>query len=222
MAFGFRRQQGAARGYVNVDNPLFAPGQRLSRRQYDKYVEQIGARSFLPGEQALRDAERRLTALRDALAQRSEALDARERELAERELALAQRERERVETGVQSATRRKGSIRYGLDRYRGALDLYQRRARDAGRVINKRQAASEPAFKAIWSDIKGNKNPSANPNVAERNRARRMAGYNALGGLAEWQDQSAQMQFYRAPYGYRAPAKPKRRSTNSRNRQRGR
>jgi hypothetical protein len=220
MAFGFRREQGVARGYVNVDNPLFAPGQRLSRRQYDKYVEQIGARSFLPGEQALRDAERRLTALRDALAQRSEALDTRERELAERELALAQRERERVETGVQSAVRRKGSIRYGLDRYRGALDLYQRRARDAGRVINKRQAAAEPEFKAIWSDIKGQKNPSRNPNVTKRNQSRRMTGYNALGGLAEWQDQSAQMQFYRAPFSYRAPKR--RVSNNSRNRQRGR
>lgn len=48
MAHGFKREKGTGRGYINVDNPLFAPGMRLSRRQYDKFVGALGARTREP------------------------------------------------------------------------------------------------------------------------------------------------------------------------------
>jgi hypothetical protein len=197
MAFGFRREAGTGRGYVNVDNPLFAPGQRLSRRQYDKYVEQIGARTHLPGAAAIRDAERRLEALREALAERSEALDARERELAERELALAEREREGVQTGAYRRERQGA----GQRRYNLALDLYVRAQREAGRTIDKRQARSEPAFKAALADIKGQRNPKNNPNIRDRNLFLRKRGFRALGGADQFKEE------YEARYGnVRRPA----------------
>lgn len=204
MAFGFRREPGSGRGYVNVDNPLFGIGQRLSRRQYDKYVEQIGARSHLPGAAAIRDAERRIETLRAALEASAEALDAREREITARELALAQMERERAETGV-SRRERQGA---GQRRYNLALDLYVRQQRAAGRHINKRDARSEPAFKSALADIKGQKNATNNPNIRDRNLFLRRRGFAALGGAQEFKEQ------YEARYG--KPVRPSSRGARMR------
>jgi hypothetical protein len=210
MAFGFTRERGTGRGYVNVDNPLFAPGQRLSRRQYDKYVEQIGQRMHLPaGPQAIVEAENRLARIRNALAERAAALDDRERELLEREAALAERERERTETGYA----RRAAQRRGQDRYNLRLELYVRREREAGRTLTKRQAALEPAFRAINEQWKWRKNASP-----DANQERRWKAMEALGGLRVYQETSAEVIGYRAPYRYRAPSRNRARTWKSRSR----
>lgn len=221
MAFGFTRAPGASRGYVNQDNPLFAPGQRLSRRQYDKYIEQIGARTHLPGAQAMRDAERRLEALREALAEQSAALDEREREVTERELAIAEREKEAIGAGVHRRARQGA----GQRRYNLVLDLYTRAQREGGRTLTKRQAAREPAFRTALADIKGKPNPRNNANTRAKNLEGRRRGFAAIGGQDEFKEQ------YEARYGRvngrsRNPrhsgTASSTRGGNSRNRQRGR
>ena len=186
-------------------------------------------RQHLATTDILAATEARLDRLRTELRDRAAELDTREAEIIAREAALLEREREVRETQVFRRHRQT----YATDRYRGALDLYQRRERERGRVLDKRQAAAEPAFKSIWADIKGPKlekggNAEGNPNKAAANAKRRMAGYNALGGLKEWQDQSVEMQFYRKPFAYRGeptrPKKParKRKNSNKRNKARGR
>lgn len=52
MAFGYTRERGTGRGYVN------AAGERLSRRQYDKLAEAQGARRHLPAQAPARTAQR--------------------------------------------------------------------------------------------------------------------------------------------------------------------
>jgi hypothetical protein len=184
MAFGFDRMPGTARNYINRTNPVFGVGQILSRKQYDKYVEQLGARTHLPGAEAMRAAEQRLEALRDALDARSGQLEQQARELAEREIALAQRERELAERGVYRRTRQGA----GQRRYNLALDLYVEQERDKGRRLTKRDARTEPAFKAALADIKGWKNPTKNPNVTSVNMARRRKGFAALGGADRFKE----------------------------------
>jgi hypothetical protein len=219
MALGFRRLPGTSKRYVNVDNPLFGAGQELSYRQYAKYLEQTGQREHLATTNLLAATEDRLRRLRDELSERSAELDERERVLLEGEAALAEREREIRATQVF----RGQSQRAGTDRYNLRLELYVRREREAGRVLTKRQAASEPEFKAINALFHRKPNPMRNPNITEANRKRQWRGYEELGGLEEWRKGSAEYMIYRAPYVYRAP-KPsrKKRSTNARNRARGR
>ena len=196
MAFGFRREAGTGRGYVNVDNPLFGIGQRLSRRQYDKFVERLGERTHLPGVQAIAAAEQRLDRLRTELEARASELDERERAILEREAALAQVEREQAEAGVA----RRGRQGAGQRRYNLALDLYVRQQRQSGRTINTRQARSEPAFKAALADIKGQANPKGNPNIRDRNLFLRRRGFRALGGAETFKEE------YEARYGRISPA----------------
>lgn len=52
MAFGYTRERGTGRGYVN------AAGARLSRRQYDKMVSAQGAHRTLPAQAPARTAQR--------------------------------------------------------------------------------------------------------------------------------------------------------------------
>jgi hypothetical protein len=155
VAHGFAREKGAARGYVNVDNPLFAPGQRLSRRQYDAMVAAQGAR-------------RPLAAMPEPEAQ-------------------LRRERQGA-----------GQRRYNL-----MLDLYVRQQREAGRVVNKRQAAADPAFKQAVKLSKGTPNPRHNPNIRDRNMRDRRRGFAVVGGADKFREE------YEAQYG--RPRRPGRR-----------
>lgn len=191
MAFGFDRERGlTARGYVNVSNPVFAPGQRLSRRQYDKYVEQLGQRSHAPGVGAIRDAERRLEALRETLDQRGAALDAQERELAAREIALAERERA---AGARAGFH-KERTNAGLRRYRVLVEMYQDKQRAAGIRMNKTQVAASPEFKALARTIRetdraqSNKAKRRDPNAAAREMERRKRAFDTLGGADKFRE----------------------------------
>jgi hypothetical protein len=219
MALGFRRLPGTSKRYVNVDNPLFGAGQELSYRQYAKYLEQTGERQHLATTDLLRATEARLERLRDELADRSAELDDRERALLAGEAALAEREREMRASQVFRGDRQKA----GTDRYNLRLHLYMERARASGRVLTKRQAARDPEFRTINALFHRRPNPLGNPNISAANARRQWEGYARLGGLEAYQQGSAEFGLYRAPYVYRAP-KPSRRkrSTNARNRARGR
>lgn len=178
MAFGFAREKGGARGYVNESNPEFAPGQRLSRRQYDKFTEKLGVRQHGSGVDAIAETERQLEALRASLAQRASALDQREAslELRERELAL---EKELFRKGRQSA---------GQRRYNAALDAYVSEKRRQGQTINKIQARRDPEFNAIMRDLKGRANPRGSPNIRDANKEKRLRALDALGGGANFRE----------------------------------
>jgi hypothetical protein len=173
MAFGFTRQAGTGRGYVNVSNPDYAIGDRLARRQYDKYIERLGKRTHLPGAEAIRETERLLEQLRVRLDARESELDAREAavELAERELALEQ------------ALFRKGRQNAGQRRYNALLEAYVSEQRRRGnRSVNKLTAKSSPAFKQLVADVKGRANKRNNPIIRDANRFTRMKALDQLGG----------------------------------------
>ncbi len=183
MAFGFTRQSGTSRGYVNQTNPDFAYGQRLSRRQYDAYLERLGERTHLPGIEILRETERKLEALRDNLAARSAALDEREAEIRRREIAMAEQEAEKTRAGYHRKTRQ----RAGQNVFNAALDRYVRLQRERGNAVTKRAAKSSPEFKAISAALKPIK--SKNPNVRAREVQRRRRVLAPLGTAAEfWEE----------------------------------
>ena len=178
MAFGFTRQPGPSRNYVNESNPDFAIGMKLSRRQYDAYIEKLGKRTHLPGAEAIRETERLLEQVRANLVLRENELDRREAELALREAEL-QLEQQLFRRGRQNA---------GQRRYNAMLDAYVANERRKGRTVTKRDARSEPRFKQIMSDIKGTPNKRKNPNVAAANKIRRRAALEAVGGQAAFRE----------------------------------
>ncbi len=202
MAFGFARLPGRSRQYVNVSN-TDAPvpiGETLSRRQYDRYIERLGQRTHLPGTTAIRDAERRLEALRQALLdQRENLLDQREADIAAREAALAEAERELQ--ARQSAFGNSAQAR-GQRRYNAALDAYVDERRRQGRPISKRDARSTPEFREIMKDIKGRPNKRGLGSVRDADAAKRRAAFDKLGGGITFKE------FYQRLYPQRAPAAP--------------
>lgn len=177
MAFGFTRQRGTGRGYVNDSNPDFATGQRLSRRQYDKYVETLGKRSH--GADIIRETERQLETLRDQLSRRSADLDRQADALRLAELEL---EYERASFRMERTSA-------GQRRYNSALSSYVKTQRARGRRITKREAAQSPEFKSIMTDLRGQTNRSRNPNIADANRFRRRKALDRLGGDQAFRDE---------------------------------
>ena len=194
MAFGFSRQPGAARGYVNEGNSDFAIGHRLSRRQYDKYVEKLGQRHHQPGAEAIRETEKLLEKMRADLVQRSASLDTREAglELREKELEL---ERQLFRKGRHSA---------GQRRYNVMLDAYVANERRKGRTLNKRQAMQEPVFKQAMIDMKGKPNKRHDPNVAARNVVMRRNALERVGGAQVFREYYDSM-YGASPQSYRRP-----------------
>lgn len=169
MAFGFVRNAGRARSYTNVsaaDGPV-PIGSTISRRQYDKYVERLGARTHLPGTAAIRETERNLEELRRWLA--AEQIEAEEVFEVEAEL---QRQRF-ANNGAQAR---------GQRRYNAALESFVRHKRSQGIQITKREARSTAEFRQVMTDIKGTPNKRGNPNVRDRNAARRRAAFDRIGG----------------------------------------
>lgn len=190
MAFGFDRERGAtARGYVNVSNPDLPIGTRLSRRQYDKYVETIGKREHLPGLHAaaiaIRDAERHLDATRRALAARGAELDARERDILRREAELAKAERD----ARASVFNRVRSTSAGQRRFNTAIDQFVEKRRSEGQRITRRSASKDPEFKRLLAELKGRPNPKGDPVIGAANKARRQAAVDVLGGWREFEEQ---------------------------------
>lgn len=185
MAFGFRREAGKGRGYVNEGNADFAPGQRLSRRQYDNYIEGIGKRQHLPGTEAIRATERQLEQLRENLRQREQNLNTREASLKLREQEL-ELEKLLFRTGRTSA---------GQRRYNAVLDAYVTEQRRQGRKVTKIEARKSDAFKSILNDIKGRPNKRHNPNIAADNKQRRLRALERIGGGAAFRE------YYERMYG---------------------
>ena len=197
MAFGFQRERGAtARGYVNVSNENFPVGFRLSRRQYDKFVEHQGARKRRP----------RIFDLTDALAQTQRQLRDVEKELAElrRRLSLEsraelraqgrvgvtrQREMKRQERETIRILEREDRTAKGQRRYHAALTAYREDQRARGRVLTYRQAQNDPAFLEALRLIKQKPTPA---NELARRRA-----FQTLGGG------SAFKEVYERRYGQR-------------------
>lgn len=220
MAFGFDREKGSARGYINRDNPLFAPGQRLSRRQYDAYVAGLGQRRTLPtppqAAQSTADIEGRLEGLRRRL---EGARSASTRRRVSREIAATEAAREAARA-TEHRLERQGA---GQRRYNLMLDLYVRQQRELGRDVTKRQAAQDPAFKEAVRLAKGRRVPvdratgRRNPNAVARNAEDRRRGFAAVGGADRFREE------YDAKYGRRT-ARGSRRGGggNRRNAARGR
>jgi hypothetical protein len=172
VAFGFRRQSGTGRGYVNESSPDFAIGQRLSRRQYDKYIETLGKRTHLPGADAIRETERRLESLREQLLARAADLDTRETALRLRELELE----------FEQAQFRKARQNAGQRRYNALLDAYVGEQRRRGKRIGKREASQTAEFKQLVADVRGRPNKRGNPNIRDQNRFNRLKALDAVGG----------------------------------------
>lgn len=183
--FGFKREAGTRRNYINESNPDFAVGQRLSRKQYDKYIERRGARTHLPGAEQLRETERLLEQMRANLALRANELDQREASLQLREAELK----------LEQELFRKGRQNAGQRRFNAMLDAYVSNERRKGRTVSKLKARSEPAFKQVMEDIKGKPNKRRNPNVAAENAIRRRRALDAVGGGATFRE------FYTGLYG---------------------
>lgn len=183
MAFGFTREPGTRRNYINAET-----GERLSRKQYDAFVTRLGKRQPGLATSAIRDTERQLEALRTALNRREAEVAAREELVGERERILAL-EKQLFRAGRQSS---------GQRRYNAALEAYLRSQRSRGRRMNKLQARSEPAFKQALSDLKGRPNKKHDPRIADENRYRRQKAMAALGGDTFFRDQ------YESLYGGRA------------------
>lgn len=189
MAFGFTRERGTGRGYVaDGSNPEFAAGERLSRRQYDKYTERLGKRTHLPGTAEIRATERML----EQLARDLEREEIDESEAFQERLELLQRRR-----AIERTSPRRAAQGAGQRRYNAALDAYVKAQRSAGRPIGKRDASRSPEFKQIMADLKGRPNKSRNPAVADDNRYRRQKALAHLGGDRFFRDQ------YESLYGGR-------------------
>lgn len=172
MAFGFKRQPGTSKGYINESNPDYAIGQRLSRRQYSKYVETIGQRQRSHGADYILETERKLEELRAALAQRAADLDTREEALRVRELEL-EFERAQFRRARQNA---------GQRRRAALLDAYVGEQRRRGKRITKREASGSAEFQQLVKDVRGRPNKRGNPNIRDENRFRRLKALDAVGG----------------------------------------
>ena len=205
MAFGFNREKGSARGYVNVDNPAFAPGQRLSRRQYDAFVAALGERRSLPpaaqAQATVADIEGRLAGLRAAM-DRARTTRTRQRRAAEVAAVEAQAE------AAREAVYRRERQGAGQRRYNLMLDLYVTEQRNRGRVLTKREAAREGAFREAVDLAKGRKTRidkrtgQRNPNDVARNIEDRRRGFALVGGADKFREE------YERKYG--RPARPRR------------
>jgi hypothetical protein len=167
VAFGFRRETGTARGYINAET-----GDRISRRQYDKFVEKLGKRTHQPGVEAIRDTERLLEKLRDDLTKR-------EFDVSAREAAVSLREQE---LELEKLLYRRGRTSAGQRRYNTVLEAYVNEKRRQGIKISKIDARKSKDFKSIMTDIKGRANKADNRNIKDENRINRMKALDKLGG----------------------------------------
>lgn len=186
MAHGFAREPGSGRGYRNVSNPDFITGLRLSRRQYDAYVERIGARNkrasvgelreaLIDTRNAMRDARARMRlAEREIEATASQA--AYQQELEQAEAAFA-----RSEKMLHARARTDAGGRWYVT-YRKAW-VEARRAE--GERITLRQADADPRFREAWTLAKGRPNPRGDLAIARANKAGRERAYRQIEGASE-------------------------------------
>ncbi len=168
MAFGFKRERGAARGYVNVSNLDFAPGFRLSRRQYDKYAEAIGGRWHAPRDNAgfLRETNSRLRAIEAELA------TVQAQAAGEVPTAPLREEQARLRISLKRQ-RQVERARGGTHMRRYLRDLWREKEAREGRRVSARDAERSAEFKQMWADWKGERNPRRDKNISTRNQARR-------------------------------------------------
>jgi hypothetical protein len=194
VAFGFARLPGGSRRYVNVSNvdsdvPI---GETISRRHYDNIIERLGRRSHQPGVEAIRESERALERLREALAARAADLrGSAEAEASAAFLAARESEFERVSArhAAQSA---------GQRRFNAALETYVAEQRRQGKRISKVEARKSAEFKLIMADLKGRANPLGSAAIADENRFRRQKALDRLGGSQPFREE------YRRMYGHLA------------------
>ena len=170
MAFGFRREAGTGRGYINEES-----GERLSRRQYDKHVERLGKRQHLPGAEAILATEHMLEGLRARIAEVSE----RETDVARRELELDLRARE---LEFEKQLFRKSRTSAGQRRLNATLEAYVQEQRRRGKKVNKIEARKSQDFKSILEKLKGRPNKGKSASVADENRFNRLKALDQLGG----------------------------------------
>lgn len=195
MAFGFARERGTGRGYVNTANPEFAIGARLSRRQYDRYVAGLGKRQGLPAlseaAQALVRAERELEALRAALGAQ-----------AVPDIASV-REAEHAAGRARAVFNRRARTTAGQNRFNVAIRAFRDSEAAHGRALTYAQARADPRFREAVDLLKGKRNPFGDPNIAARNKEGRAWALEMLGGARGFREQ------YEAMYG----ARPRGRAT---------
>lgn len=196
MAHGFERERGkTARGYVNVSNSNFAPGYRLSRRQYDKFTEALGARSHRPKisdlttqiadtQRVLRNTQAELDRLAtelergDAARVRGEMLRARRQ----------QREARQVEAETTKILEREDRTAKGLRRYHAALQSYVEEQNARGRRVSAREASKDPAFQEAVRLLKGRRNPRGLERIRQENAEGRRRAVQTLGGSAAFKE----------------------------------
>lgn len=204
MAFGFDRERGSGRGYVNTSNKDFGTGARLSRRQYDKYVERLGARrpreakaelsrKIREASQDIRDAERQLRAIEHRLPHLRDNLTSGREAQAQAALILAEQRRDIAASELLGSER----SAKGTRRYHAALDAYIDQQKREGVVVSRREAAKSPAFVEIEKLLKGKPNPRGLESISESNKALRDRAFDRLGGVEQFRDS------YGKRYGYR-------------------
>lgn len=195
MAHGFRREKGTGRGYVNVDNPNFTPGYRLSRRAYDKLQDSLGARgrrsSVSDLSARVADTQRTLRATQmelDRLAaelERGDAARVRGQMLTARR---QQREAQKIEKATMAELEREDRTAKGLRRYHAALQSYVEEQQSRGRRVTAREAAKDPAFKEAVKLLKGKPNPRGLQRIKEENSEGRKRAMATLGGSAAFKE----------------------------------
>lgn len=196
MAHGFQRERGAtARGYINVSNSDFAPGFRLSRRQYDNYVELLGLRTKKPTIASLtdriRDTQRQLRDTKAELDRLSKELAAEGRAETRGQMLVArrrQREAEQMEKETTAVLEREDKTAKGLRRYHAALQSYVEEQRNRGNMVTARQAANDPAFKEALKLLKGKPNPRGSERIRQANAEGRKRAVAMLGGNAAFKE----------------------------------
>lgn len=193
MAFGYRRAPGSSRGYINESDPdgPVPIGGRISRRQFDKRVGQIGKRQSLPGAEAIREALHNLERTAAILDQRAQDLVGEREQLSREQQRLAL---EQEELDLEKQLFRRARQDAGQRRYNAVLDLYVKEQRRQGnRGLTKTQARKSEQFKAIMRDIKGKSNPTGNANIKDTNRFQRQKALDQLGGSNRFREQYEQM-----------------------------
>lgn len=195
MAHGFKREPGTGRGYVNVDNPNFATGYRLSRRAYDVYADSLGARTKRP---RISDLSERMVATQNTLRATQRELDRLAAELSSTQSAQTrgqmlatrrqQREATRQQAEITKLLEREDKTAKGLRRYHAALQSYVEEQNARGRKISARQAAQDPAFRNAVKLLKGKPNPFGSERIRQANAESRKRAIQVLGGSAAFKE----------------------------------
>ena len=195
MAFGFKRLPGTAANYVNIDNPDFASGLVLSKRQFRNYKELRGLAAKKP---AAGDLRQRIVQTQARLRETQKELDRLERETRREFTASGKMEKRAAQRTIREQLRANEAQKAELDklnrsgagarRYHAALTSYVLEQQARGNPISRKEAAKAPEFREAVRLLKGKPNPRGSERIANENRENRRRALRVLGSRHNFQD----------------------------------